>query len=151
MACIAATLSDKRVVDALAIDRARKYPREAEGQMRKEIGARADMAVALIEKYDTGGAHAAVLGKLKRLRNQHLAHRQTDAAIVKIDATAKEIESFYQDMSELISLLLSLVLALAYDPKDAGEVYRHHAKLFWAGVRGERTEGHPNYRALRTT
>jgi hypothetical protein len=54
-------------------------------------------------------------------------------------------------MSELIRLLLSLVMAVAYNPEDTGHVYRHHAKFFWAGVRGERTEGHPSYRAPSVT
>jgi hypothetical protein len=44
---------------------------------------------------------------------------------------------------------MSLFLATAYDPNETGGVYRHHAELFWAGVKGERTEGHPNYRATR--
>ncbi len=46
-------------------------------------------------------------------------------------------------MSKLIRLLMSLVIGEAYDPAETGEVYKHHAKFFWAGVRGERTEGHP--------
>ena len=50
-------------------------------------------------------------------------------------------------MSELIRRLLSLVMAIAYNPEQTGKVYRHHAKFFWAGVRGEWTEGHPSYRA----
>jgi len=49
-------------------------------------------------------------------------------------------------MSKLIGLLLSLVRAEAYDPDDTAEVYRFHSKLFWAAVRGQRTEGHPNFR-----
>ena len=63
------------------------------------------------------------------------------------DATDVEIESFYQDNSELIRLLLSLVEADVYDPKDTAEIYRHYATFFWAGMRGEQTEGHPNYSA----
>jgi hypothetical protein len=34
-------------------------------------------------------------------------------------------EAFYQDTSRLVSLLLGLVEALAYDPEDAAKVYRH--------------------------
>ncbi len=74
--------------------------------------------------------------------------RQTNMmAVVEVDTTAEEVESFYQDMSELIGLLLEIVMAHAYNPEDTGQVYRHHAKFFWAGVRGERTEGHPSYKA----
>jgi len=149
MDSIATTLRDKQVIDALAADRAARIGLpEAEGQMRKELGQRADAAIALIDKYSKGSAQGAVRQKLQLLRNERLAHRQTDAtAVVGADPTAGEIESFYQDMSNLISLLLSLVKAVAYNPEDTGRVYRHHARFFWAGARGERTEGHPDYRA----
>ena len=82
--------------------------------------------------------------KLLKLRHERLAHRLTEAsAVTGADATDAEIEFFYQDISTLIRLLLTLVMAVAYDPKEAAEVYRHYATLFWAGVRGERTEGPP--------
>lgn len=153
MDSIAATLRDKRVINALAADRVvrRRLP-EAEGQMRKDLGQLADAAITLIDKYSKGGSHEAVRRKLKRLRNERLAHRQTEAtALAEPDATAIEIESFYQDMSELIGLLLSLVIAMAYNPADTGHVYCHHANFFWASVCGERTEGHPNYRTPSVT
>jgi hypothetical protein len=70
--------------------------------------------------------------------------------VTTADATDVEIESFYQDNSELIHLLLSLVERIAYDPNDTAETYHFYASFFWAGVRGERTEGHPNYRAPTT-
>jgi hypothetical protein len=140
MNSIAATLGDKRVIDALAADRAARVGLpEAEGQMRKELGQCADAAIMLVSKYSEDDSHGVVRPKLKELRNERLAHRQTGAtAIAEADSTAGEIESFYQDMSELIRLLLSLVMAVAYNPEDTGDVYRHHAKFFWAGVRGER-------------
>jgi len=147
MDSIAVTLSNKQVIDALAADRATRIGLpESEDQMRTELGQRADAAIKLVRKYSEGGSHAAVRHKLKKLRNEHLAHRQTDDSVVaEADPTAIEIESFYQDMSKLISLLLGL-MGIAYDPEETGEVYRHYAKFFWASVRGERTEGHPNYR-----
>jgi hypothetical protein len=47
------------------------------------------------------------------LRNERLAHQQTNvAAVAEADATAGEIESFYHDMSELIRLLAHLVCPL---------------------------------------
>jgi hypothetical protein len=148
MESIAKTLGDEDIIAALAADRAARIMPEAEDQMRTELGRRADAAITLIGKYSKGGSHDAVLRKLRQLRNKRLAHRQTAAAAAtKADPTAGEIESFYQDMSRLIRLLLSLVIGLAYDPEDTGHVYRHHATFFWASVRGERTEGHPNYRA----
>jgi AbiU2 len=116
--------------------------------MRQDLGQLRDKAIVLIDKYSKGGSHWAVRDKLWKLRNERLAHRQTEAAAVTgADATDGDIESFYQDNSKLIRLLLSLVAATYYDPEEAAQVYRHYATLFWAGVRGEQTEGHPNYRA----
>jgi hypothetical protein len=136
------------LINALAADRAARIPLPgAEVEIRKELGQRAGAAVALIAKYSKDGSHSAVRDKLKTLRDERLAHRQIEAAATGPNATDGEIESFYQDTSELVRLLLSLVEALASDPQDAAEVDRHYATLFWAGVRGERTEGHPNYRA----
>ncbi len=114
--------------------------------MRKELGQCAGEAAALIAKYSKDGSHKAVRDRLKTLRDERLAHRQIKAAPTGPNTTDREIESFYQDTSELVRLLLSLVEALAYDPQDAASVYQHYASHFWAGVRGERTEGHPNYR-----
>jgi hypothetical protein len=146
MDSIAAALRKKHVIDALAADRAASIGLP-EAEVRKELGQRADAAVALIEKYAKSGSHGAVREKLKTLRDERLAHRTKGTAATGPNATDGEIESFYQDTSELVRLLLSLFMALAYDPQDAASVYRHYATLFWAGVRGERTEGHPNYRA----
>jgi hypothetical protein len=144
---IADTLSDKDVIDALAADRAARIMPEAEYGMRKELGQLADKAIALIRKYSKDGSDWDVRRRLKRLRNEQLAHRQTATANVEADPSADEIESFYLDMSEIIRLLLSLVLGNAYNPKDTGGVYHYYSEFFWASVRGERTEGHPNYRA----
>ena len=52
------------------------------------------------------------------------------------DATDVEIESFYQDNSELIRLLLHLAEGTAYNPSDTAGVSGFYAKFFWAGVRG---------------
>jgi hypothetical protein len=146
---IADTLRTQSVIDALAADRAARIGMtDAEDQMRQDLSERANKAIALVDKYSKEGSHYAVLENLRRLRHKRLAHRQIEAMpVTTADATDVEIESFYQDNSELIHLLLSLVEAVAYDPKETADVYRHYATLFWAGVRGERTEGHPNYRA----
>jgi hypothetical protein len=58
----------------------------------------------------------------------------------------EEIEAFYSDNSEIVRLLLAVVNAVVFDPAAAGEAYRIYANHFWASVRGERTEGYPNYR-----
>jgi len=146
---IANVLRDQSVVHGLAVDRAvRIGMADWEDEMKSDLSQRASEAIALVEKYSEAGSHYATLQKLRRLRNKRLAHRPVKAvAATGLDPTDEEIESFYQDNSKLVGLLLSLVSGIAYDPNDTAEVTRLYAKLFWAGVRGERTEGHPNYRA----
>lgn len=148
---IAQMLRDGHIIDALATDRAPFT--EALEQMRQDLGQRAGEAVTLIEKYSKGGSHYSVRDALRRMRHQQLAHRDTTVTATGASATDQEIEHFYRDNSEIVRLLLSAVNAVAYDPAETGEVFRHHAAHFWASVRGEKTEGHPNYRAraLSTT
>jgi hypothetical protein len=148
---IADVLRDQSVVHALAADSAARGMAGWEDQMKSELSQRALKAIALVDKYSKGGSHCGVLENLRRLRHERLAHRQTETMpVTTADATDVEIESFYQDNSELIHLLLSLVERIAYDPNDTAETYHFYAAFFWAGVRGERTEGHPNYRAPTT-
>jgi hypothetical protein len=151
MKAVADILRDQSVVSSLTADRAvRIGMRDEEDQMRSDLSRRAREAIALVDKYCQGGSHYAVFEKLRRLRHERLAHRRVEAA-TGLDPTDDEIESFYQDNSNLVALLLSLVEGMAYDPNDTAEIYRFYAKFFWAGVRGERTEGHPNYRVPHTT
>jgi hypothetical protein len=149
MEAIAETLGEQSFIDSLAADRAaRTGLPQIVGRMRIEVSKKADDAVALVDKYSEGGSHCAMRKKLQTLRNEHLAHRQTSlTAATGADATDDEIEAFYLDNSKIVSLLLSLVAATSYDPQDTAGVYRHYATHFWAGVRGEQTEGHPSYRA----
>jgi hypothetical protein len=147
MEFIGQSLLDKSVVNSLAADRAARIGMaDEEDQMRSDLNRRALEAIALVDKYRAGGCHYPILDKLRRLRHERLAHRQVEVE-AKLDPTDEEVESFFQDNSNLVSLLLSLVAGIAYDSNDTAEVYRSYAKLFWAGVRGERTEGHPNCRA----
>lgn len=142
---IARTLRDPHVIDALATDRA-PFP-EAKNQMKQDLARRAGEAIALIDKYSKGGSDHATCEKLQRMRHERLAHRDMKAAAATgPSVTDEETEAFYRDNSEIVRLLLSAVNALAYNPADAGEVFHHYAAHFWAGARGERTEGHPNYR-----
>ena len=152
MQSIAGTLREKEVVDALALDRVKRLGLpEAIGQMRDDLGKRATEVILLVNKYMEGGSHDAVLKKLLALRHERLAHRQlAPATATGANATDEEIENFYQDNSKLIHILLSVVNAMAYDPEDTAQVYRHYASHFWAGARGEQTEGHPNYRQRST-
>jgi hypothetical protein len=148
---IADLLRDQSVVHGLAADSAARTGMAGwEDQMRSKLSQRASEAIALVDKYSKGGSHCTVLENLRRLRHKHLAHRQTEAmpvAATGLDAPDEEIESFYQDNSKLVGLLSSLVAAVTYDPNHTAEVAGFWAKFFWAGVRGERTEGHPNYQA----
>jgi hypothetical protein len=152
MQSIAATLGEKEVIDDLVAERVNGLGLpEAIDEIRLELGKLASDVILLIRKYMQGGSHDAVLKKLLALRHQRLAHRQlAPASATGASATDKEIEEFYQDNSKLIHILLSLVNAMAYDPEDTANVYRHYASHFWAGARGEQTEGHPNHR-LRPT
>jgi hypothetical protein len=152
MQSVAATLREKEVIDALALDRVNRLGLpEAIDQMRDDIGKKAAEVVALVNKYMEGGAQHAVLEKLLVLRHERLAHRQVaPATATGASATDEEIETFYQDNSKLIHIVLSVVNAMAYDPDDTARVYRHYASHFWAGARGEQTEGHPSYRPRPT-
>jgi AbiU2 len=147
---IGKSLSDHnfRLVDVLAADRAARFndPHIA-AEMRKDMRQRAMEVTDLIKDYWKGGQNEAIVEKLRTVRHERLAHHQIKpAAATGPTITDDEIESFYQDNLEIIRLLLSLVSGICYDPEQTGEVYRHYASFFWAGVRGERTEGHPNYR-----
>lgn len=151
MTAIAATLSDENFFSAFVARRAadlrlsaggvEAYLREALDQKRAEV-------LELVRKYSSGGSGFGVLEKLRTLRHERLAHRQIMAAPApRSDATDEEVDLFYADNLELVRLLLSLVLAKAFELSEAAQVYRHYAKFFWASARGERTRGHPDYRA----
>lgn len=142
MEFVANTLRKPHVINALAADRAIRLP-GTEIQMRRHLQQTAKQAIELIDKYSSDGSTRQ---KLQTLRNERLAHREI-AAATGSSATDEEVESFYQDMARMIKLLLSLVMGVHYDPEDTAQVYRFHAKFFWAAARGERTEGHPNFRA----
>lgn len=165
MSLIAHHLGDKAFFEALVQYRARRLGLRSmfvPDRMREELTPRRDQVLKMIRKYSEGGAAFDVIEKLKRLRHEHLAHRQLPSApvsVAELDAperekdgeqpvwpTDDEIEAFYQDNLEILRLLLSVVNGMAYDLSEAANVYKHHAKFFWASARGERTEGHPDYR-----
>lgn len=145
---LAETLRNEDVIDALAVDRAAKFGGEAYvvKEMRQLLQQKADDAIGLIDQYVNGGVRYTVFENLKTLRDEHLAHRQTTPTKAPGAGTADdEIETFYQDTLKVVKLLLSVVNADAYDPTETAKVHSHYATLFWAAVRGERTEGHPSY------
>lgn len=165
MSLIADRLRDPKLFEALVQFRAQRTSLRSMfvlESMREALTPKRDQILDLINKYSEGGIASEVLKKLKKLRHQHLAHRQLPNVPVAVEgsdtsgqqgeegeqpdwATDNEIETFYQDNLVIICLLLSLVQGLAYDLSEATKVYKHHAKYFWASARGERTEGHPDY------
>jgi hypothetical protein len=153
MTTVAEKLRDKKFFDTVVARRAGVTGLSSAGvedAMRQALIPKRDEVVKLVHKYSEGGTGSDVFKKLRALRHERLAHRQTTPTNVTLaDATDKEIESFYEDNLELVRLLLSLILATGFDLKDAAGVYCHHAKFFWANARGERTEGHPDYRQPR--
>lgn len=127
-------LRDAELVDALALDRARRLGFEDVYEyMREEFSKSAEAVLALIGKYMDGGVGNNVLETLRALRHERLAHRQLSPTTAPgATASDEEIEDFYQDNSKLIHILLSLVKAMAYDPEDTARVFRHYAAAFWA-------------------
>jgi hypothetical protein len=151
MTAISEKLRKKEFFDAIVARRSEKMGLRSNGAedfMREALEPKRNAVVNLVRKYSEGGAGYNIIQKLRTLRHERLAHRQTTpTSAIGADATDQEIESFYEDNLELVRILLSLILATAFDLKEAADVYRHHAKFFWANARGERTEGHPNYRS----
>jgi hypothetical protein len=143
MVAIATTIDESVVIRALAADRAARFSLPGvEDQMRQELSRIAGEAKTLIDQYSAGGSHENLFKKLRTLRDKHLVHREVTAPPAT-EATDKEIEAFYQDNAKLISLLLHLVMATAYDPEDAAGVHRHHAGFFLGGrLRG--ADGRPS-------
>jgi hypothetical protein len=171
---IANALKDGRIIDALAteceahwvglgVDDGAGVPededpgaaRRSEAAFGKEMSAalrrNAQEAVALVGRYDEDGPARDTLLHLRHLRDKELAHRQVRESVSPTAAstTDKEIEAFYVDMSRAIHLLRLAVEDTDYRPEETAELRRRHAALFWAGVRGERTEGHPDYKPPR--
>jgi hypothetical protein len=175
MKSVGQALQKSRIIDALAAEAARHwaqpipldtvadFPEEERAQMleairRSEAGygdkaaelqrTRIADAVSLIRTY-VNGEGRVILGKLRRLRNKRLAHREVEAkpatAAGAERATDQEVESFYQDMAKLIRLLKVAVERTGYDPDETAQIHAKNAALFWAAVKGERTAGHPNY------
>lgn len=136
MTAIAEKLRNKEFFDALVAHRAGRIGLSSSGIaqcMRDALESKRDAVIKLVRKYSEGGIAYPVFEKLRALRHERLAHRQaTQASVTRADTNDQEIESFYEDNLELVSLLLSLVLARAFDLTEAADVYRHHAKFFWA-------------------
>ena len=114
-----------------------------------EARGQAAEAAALIRRYEKGGSRHSTLSRLRKLRNQHLAHHQIAAkpvGVVEEEEIEKHTEDLYADSAKLISLLEHVVERTVYDPKETAGVYKFYAKFFWEAVTGERKEGHPRRR-----
>lgn len=174
MPAIANALSDKRVVDLLAEERVAQWsttPRiygledipeeqraavieaatrgEAEFgcQQGRRLREQAAEAVRIIRAYDAEEPGRSALEKLRAIRNERLAHRRVSEGVASANLTNdEEIETFYWDMARLVPMLLEVVLGVSYSPEDTAAIHARHAALFWSGVKGERTKGHPAYR-----
>lgn len=146
-------IRDSAVVDALVAERMTGLARQSnmslfgfEVQLREAIHRAVGEAISLFDEYRPGGSRRPVLENLKLLRNERLAHRQVAPSRVDgPEATDEQIEAFYQDTTALVGKLLSILLGVAHDFAETANVYSRPATLFWASVRGERTEGHPDY------
>ncbi len=150
MSKIVDNLRDKTFFAALSRKRAKEFRDFPEGiqlAVLVRLETTRDEVVALGRKYQEGGSGFEAFEKLQGLRNERLAHRQLAPTTASAaEATDQDIEVFYADSLDIVKRLVALVLATACDLEGTGDVYRHHAQLFWANARGERTEGHPNYR-----
>jgi hypothetical protein len=138
-------LEENRATVAEAVRRSEEAFGREQGEALRQ---RAAEAITLIAEYDQGGARHGTLRHLRTLRDQHLAHRQLrpkPATVDPADASDEAVERLFEDMARLIHLLRLVVEGTDYRPEETAEFRRRHAKLFWASVRGERTEGHPDY------
>lgn len=148
MHVIASHLKKNCVTDALGSNRSAFSGSAAiRDALTADIKRQARDAVSLIDRYqgddDRNGRPHEIRENLESLRNQRLAHYALTGTEGK--ATREDIEEFYNDNSKLIQILVSVVNATAYNPEDTARNYQLSARFFWAGARGEQTEGHPNY------
>ncbi|MFG1374676.1 hypothetical protein V5F32_21070, partial [Xanthobacter oligotrophicus] len=145
MESIARALQDKNILDELSITATplgllRK-------DMRAQIGSRALEAADMINQYSKGGAKNHIIIDIKKLRHEVLAHRNMGSnRLTGPNSTDEEIDLFYNDNAKIIQIIMSVALATAFNPLESCGVFKHYASFFWAGVRGERVEGHPQFR-----
>jgi hypothetical protein len=78
----------------------------------------------------------------------YLAHRQVETP-EPVELSYSELDTFYDDMMRLVRALKLAVEGVDYRTADTARIWAGSAKLFWNGVRGETTEGHPDYTPRR--
>ena len=128
----------------------RKYhSREASIQelFRADLERRSEITASAIAEFKPGGRQHAHLKRLLALRGQTLGHHQmVQAKAYPPTLDEKDVEAIYVGSAEIIDHLMSIINATAITLLEGAEVQERYAKSFWASVRGERTEGHPDYR-----
>ena len=145
-----AQLQDEKLISELREKQFASLSPEIAEAMLEDIISKAAKVKAVFDEYDTG-AKRRDHTFLQQVRHEQLAHARTKSKLTEAPANwcDQRTEDFYKATMFIVGQLLSLVEATYYDLADTAEVYGHHAKLFWAGVKGERTEGHPNYIGMR--
>jgi hypothetical protein len=134
MTAVAEKLKDKKFFQQLVARRAAHMGMKSQG-VEATVGAtlepKRQEALALIRKYGENGSGHEAFKRIRALRDERLAHRQTDnASTARQDPDDTEVEAFYDDSLSAVTLLLSIVLAKAFELSGAGDVYRRHANFF---------------------
>ncbi|MDR6582798.1 hypothetical protein HBH1_01267 [Herbaspirillum sp. BH-1] len=150
MTAIREKLKRADIVERIVQDRKRAMGMRADvsGPLRAAIGPKCAHAVTLISKYIDGGARFRKLQKLVDIRHLRLAHRQLASPENGMPEVVRaEIDEIYLETIEIVQTLLSAVNAVSFPMGEAAEASRHYAEMFWQGVRGERTQGHPAFKS----
>lgn len=114
--------------------------------IRDSLEGQRQKVLPMIDKYARDGERFETFKLLRALRDKRLAHHEIKEPLTLIDPTDECVEEFYVDTLRIVSLLLHVVNGVAFDLNESASMFAHYAKFFWASVKGERTEGHPNYR-----
>lgn len=102
----------------------------------KTFSSHAEKIIDIINKYQQGGDGHETMKNLTHVRDQKLAHKQIkDVDLINKNITDQEIEEFYNDNLELISVLLSLVNNQCYDFNDVSHVFGVYSSNFWSNVK----------------
>lgn len=143
-------LGDQETWDALIIKRSNQSGHDfIAQQIASQMNKNKDQVLELYSTYAENGTKKEVYKQLIMLRHGNLAHTQAiEAKGPNIDPMDEHIDAFYKDTAILVSKLLSLINGEAKNADDTRNVYAHYAKQFWVGVRGENTEGHPNFKQI---
>jgi hypothetical protein len=143
-------VSEEENYAVLLNDRAERLsakPHTVAGLLRDSLDPIRMRVVEGIGHYLEGGKKWPTFKCLQILRNKRLAHRDLETPPDAVDPTDDQVVQFYLDTLAVVTDLLHLVSAESFDLEgEAARVYRHHARYFWAAARGERTEGHPDFR-----